>query len=91
MPRLRRVTLQRREKPELNAELYEWVTGEKTYEELSVPAKWHRMILETGLRTSEDFRKFWSAVRSGVESGAIEISRDKVHKMSDPPLLGESQ
>ena len=35
MPRLRRAAMQRRERPQLNQQIWLWLQGKKTYDELA--------------------------------------------------------
>ena len=80
MPRLRRAARQRRQRPQLAAEVWEWLQG-KPYESLQTGTKWDLLVLPS---CDRDWRE---RVREAVEAGEIEISADKIHRMGDEPLL----
>jgi hypothetical protein len=80
MPRMRRAALARRERPQLAAEVWEWLQG-KPYESLQTGTKWDLLVLP-----SHD-RDWCDRVRQAVENGEIELSADKIHRMGDEPLL----
>src|SRR5438477_13190618 len=80
MPRLRRSARERRQQPQLAAELWEWLQG-KPYERLQTGTKWDLLVLPSH---DHDWRY---RVREAVENGEIEVSAGKVHRMGDEPLF----
>jgi hypothetical protein len=82
MPRMRRAAIERRQRPQLALGVWQYITGEKTYEELSVGTKWDLLMLPNG-------PEYWERVLQAVESGQIEVSEDKIHRIDDEPLLPE--
>jgi hypothetical protein len=83
MPRMRRAALERRQRPQLALGVWQYVSGQKTYEELPVGTKWDILVLGRG------GREYWERLREAVENGEIEVSEDKIHCISDEPLLSE--
>jgi hypothetical protein len=90
MPRLRRAARERRQLPQLSEEVWLWLSGVLSYEAMSESGKLSRLILETPVRGHE-LRDFWNKVRERVETGAIRVDPDAIHRLGDPSLLGESQ
>jgi hypothetical protein len=80
MPRLRRKALERRQRPQLNEEIWQLETGRKSYDQLSQLAKWSHLVLPCD-------RKYWDGVLEKVEAGEIEVVVDVVHRIGDAPLL----
>jgi hypothetical protein len=80
MPRLRRSARERRQQPQLAAEVWEWLQG-KLYERLQTGTKWDLLVLPSH---DHDWR---DRICEAVEAGEIEISADKIHRMGDEPLL----
>ena len=80
MPRMRRAALARRERPQMAAEVWAWLQG-KPYESLQTGTKWDLLVLP-----SHD-RNWRERIREAVAAGQIAIDVDKIHRMSDPPLI----
>lgn len=95
MPRLRRAARQRRQKPQLAAEIWEWLCGRKSYDELAVATKFELLILEGPAVNQwnppdgppDRVEQFWERVRQAVEEGKIEVSATKEHFAWDQPLI----
>jgi len=86
MPRLRRAALHRRERPQLNEEVWRWLLGHKSNGELGEDTKWDIFMLEN-YPLQRDLDAFWNRVRQAVHAGEIEVSPEKVHRMGDPQLV----
>lgn len=56
------------------------------YTELSTETKCDLMILEPA-RSNETSSNFWERLKAAVVAGEIEICDDKVHKITDAPLI----
>jgi len=85
MPRLRRGTRERRQRPEVSQGVWEWLSGQKTYEQLATDTKWEILILET--HELRDIAGFWRRLRQAVEDGQIEVNAEREHYLVDAPLL----
>jgi hypothetical protein len=62
--------------------VWQYITGEKNYDELAVGTKWDLLVLPGG-------REYWERIREAVENGEVEVSEDKIHRIGDEPLLQE--
>lgn len=82
MPRMRRSARERRQRPRLAVGVWEYITGQKSYEELSLGTKWDVLVLGRG------GREYWDRLREAVENGDLVVSDEKIHRMGDEPLLG---
>jgi hypothetical protein len=83
MPRLRRAARERRQRPQLALGVWQYISGQKTYDKLSVATKWDLLVLPGG-------REYLERLREAVENDELEISEEKIHCMSDAPLLEDS-
>jgi hypothetical protein len=81
MPRLRRSARERRQRPQLALEVWQWLADGKPYESLQTGTKWDLLVLPSHDHHWRD------RVREAVENGEIEVSADKIHRMGDEPLL----
>jgi hypothetical protein len=79
MPRLRRAARERRQRPQLALGVWQVISGQKTYEELTERDKWNYLILRGDAA-------YWARIREAVADGSIEISAEKDHYANDPPL-----
>jgi len=71
-------------RPQLASGVGEYACGRKTFDELSTGNKWDVLILQIHER---DIPVFWDRVRNEVLEGRIECSEDKIHMLTDEPLL----
>ena len=85
MPRLRRAALHRRQRPQLNEQIWLWLQGKKSYDELPEANKWDYFVVTRGHFRNES--EYWVRVHQAVLNGEIEVSPDKVHYMDDAPLV----
>jgi hypothetical protein len=81
MPRMRRSAIERRQRPQLALEVWQWLAEGKPYESLQTGTKWDLLVLPSHDRDWRD------RICEAVEAGEIEISADKIHRMGDEPLL----
>ena len=85
MPRLRRAAMKRRERPQLNAAVWEWLkSGMADTETLSDATRWDIFFLDAD---EKDADSFWTRIHQAVLDGEIEVSETKMHCQGDPPLL----
>ena len=85
MPRLRRAALHRRQRPQLNEQIWLWLQGKKSYDELPEANKWDYFVVTRGHFRNES--EYWDRVHQAVLNGEIEVSPDKVHYATDAPLV----
>jgi hypothetical protein len=74
----------RREVPELALGVWEYISGQKAYAELSVATRWDLLMLPAG-------QEYRDRIREAVANGEIGMSKDKIHCIGDEPLLPEQR
>jgi hypothetical protein len=60
--------------------VWEYITGQKTYAELSVATRWDLLMLPAG-------QEYRDRIREAVTNGQLQVSKDKIHCMRDEPLV----
>jgi hypothetical protein len=85
MPRLRRQARQRRERPQLNTAVWEWLkAGRPATETLADTTRWDIFFLDADEPHKETF---WKLIYRAVLDGEIELSETKMHCQGDARLL----
>jgi hypothetical protein len=69
----------------LNEQIWLWLQGKKTYDELPEANKWDYFVLTGGHFRNES--EYWDRVHQAVLNGEIEVSPEKVHYFDDGPLI----